>query len=258
MTDDTRLTRAEDSRIDLGQTHLRAQDLVMPRVKVVQQLSQEATDEKAKAGDFYNTLTGEVLETPLLIQPILPFMQRVFLLRGEKRAVIDQELAERGLPELPEGDGLKCRSFDMEQGRGDPGVLCESQCPLSQWRGNEPPRCTELYNVAASTMIGELVIMSFSKSSAKIGKRFFSAIRLSGVKPWALFYELTTTRMSNDKGTYYVPDFRRSKEKPDTGQLEQALRWAAELKGVQIDVTPDDEPGDGNGAPDVHDPDAPF
>jgi hypothetical protein len=265
MTEEDRsLVPAEDNRMSFGQTHLRPQDIVMPRIKVVQQLSKEATDSKAEAGDFYNTLTGEVLEQPLKVLPLVSAMQRVFLTReGEKRRLADTMLVEAGHQPLSEGDGLKCRSFDMVHGRGEPGVLCELNCPLSQWRpGQEPPLCTETYNVVAMTEIGELVVLSFSKSSAKVGKRFFSAIRLAGVNraPWSRIYVLNTTRVSNSKGTFHVPDFTIDPTPPDTGQLAQALEWARQVQGVAIDVTPDedDEPVSATGGPVDEDGDAPF
>lgn len=238
MTDQTAVTPYEqpDSRMSFGQTQLRPQDMIMPRVKVAQQMSLEVADKKAEAGDFFNTLTGESYGPTLRVQPILPFMQRVLLVRDERRKAIEDALGA----ELSEGDGLKCRSFDMIQGQGEPGIECE-ECPLARWDGNTPPLCTETYNVAASNEIGELIIVSFAKSSAKTGRRFFSALRLRPGAPWSSFFELATSQQRNDKGVFYVPDFTISKERPDTGQLAQALHWAEQLRGVQIDVTPDED-----------------
>lgn len=250
MTDQsTAMVPAEDSRLSLGQTALRPEDLVLPRVKVVQQMSKEVADKKADPGDFYNTLTGEVYGTTLRIQPIVTFMQRIFLVRQERREKADALLQAEGMEPLSEGDGLKCRSFDMFEGKGEPGVECNI-CPLSKWtkgpKGQQvPPLCTETYNVAASNEIGELVIVSFARSSAKVGKRFFSAIRIGGQSaPWAKLYDLETHAERNDLGNFFVPDFKVSAERPAPELLKQAMYWAGELKGVRvdtIDVTPDDE-----------------
>ena len=263
---DTSLVPAEDSRLSFGQTALRAQDFVPPRVKVVQQMSKEAQGKKgekvAEPGEFYNTLTGENYGDSLRIQPILPFMQRVFLVRENRRADANAALAAAGFEPLSEGDGLKCRSFDMYHGQGEPGVEC-NDCPLSPWRaGNKPPLCTETYNVAAANENGELVIISFAKSSAKIGKRFFSALRMAGpnVAPWTRFFDLRTDQVSNDQGTFFVPDFTIAKDRPDTGLIRQAVAWAEQLKGTVIDVSPadEDDASGGPGAPDVDDPENPF
>jgi len=256
MTEDTRVaTRGDDNLMSFGQTKLRPEDLILPRVKIAQQMSQEVADKKADAGDFFNTLTGESYGDKLNVQPILPFMQRVLLVRQERRPAIEEALGH----ELSEGDGLKCRSYDMEQGKGEPGIAC-AECPLSEWTdGNTPPLCTETYNVAAATEIGELIILSFAKSGAKVGKRIFSTIRMSAAAPWSRIFAMTTRAERNDRGNFFVPDFTISKEAPDTAQLEQALHWARALKGVTIDVTPTDDETEAAGpAPDIKDPNAPF
>lgn len=240
MTDETRaIVPAEDNRLSFGQTRLRPQDFVPPRVKVVQQMSKEAQGGKtavAVPGDLHNTLTGETYGTELNILPILPFMQRVLLVRKERRAAIEEVLGDQ----LPEGDGLMCRSFDMEQGRGFPGIACET-CPLSKWDEvtRKPPLCTETYNVAGMTELGELVILSFQKSSAKIGKRFFSMLRMRPGAPWTSIYTVKTREERNDSGVFFVPDVTVSKERPPSELIRQALTWAEQLQGVQIDVTPE-------------------
>src|SRR4051794_6836499 len=134
MTDQTTaVVPHEESRLTLGQTQLRPQDIVLPRIKVIQQMSKENVDKIAPAGSFYNTLTGEDYGDKIRVQPILPVMQRVFLTRaGEKRDRADELLKAADLPALSDGDGLKCRSFDMVEGRGEPGVACDA-CPLAQW-----------------------------------------------------------------------------------------------------------------------------
>lgn len=259
MTDLPAVPAAPDSLMSFGQTQLRPQDLVIPRVKVAQAISREVADKQAEAGDFVNTLTGESYGPTLDILPILPFMQRVLLVRKERRDAIEDALGEK----IGEQDGLLCRSFDMIHGIGVPGLLCETECPLSQWRTddgvNKPPLCTETYNVAAATTIGELVVIGMSKSGAKTGKRLFSVIRMSspGAAPWTRIISLKTRAERNDQGNFFVPDFQVSKERPDDGQIRDALSWARQLRGVQIDVTPDDE-GEEGGAIGNDDPNRPF
>lgn len=241
MTEQRAVVPAEDTRLDLGQTELDASDLILPRTKVVQKMSDETTDKRAAEGDFFNTLTGENFGPVLRFVPILAFKQRVFLVREEKRTAIDTALAGAGLQPLSEGTGLKCRSYDMAHGQGDPGVEC-AECPLSKWGpDNTPPLCSETYNVAALTELGELIVLSFLKSSAKTGKRVFSMIRLRPGSPWSSIYEAKTRIEKNDKGTFAVPEVTITKDVPPTELLGEALKWAHRLKGVQIDVTPEDE-----------------
>lgn len=244
MTDETRaMVPAEDNRMDLGQTQLDAGDLVLPRIKIVQSMSAEATDDPARAqvGEFFDTLRNRALGTTLRFVPLLPFKQRVFLVRDEKRAAIDAELVAAGLEALSSGDGLKCRSYDMIHGQGDPGIECEA-CPLSKWGdGNTPPRCSETYNVAAMDELGEMIVLSFAKSSAKAGKRLFSMLRMQPGQPWSSILEATTRKEKNDLGVFFVPDVRATGEATPTELLAQAVKWAIQLKGTTIDVTPPDE-----------------
>ncbi len=226
----------QDNSLSLGQTNLDAGDLIMPRIKIVQAMSGEAQNEDARVGDLYNTLTGENFGPELNFIPLLPFKQRIFISRPERRALIEAQLGR----DLSEGDGLKCRSFDMYTGQGDPGGPC-NDCPLSKWRANEPPTCSETYNVAAMTELGDLIILSFSKSSAKTGKRLFSMLRLQHEKPWARVFTVTTRRESNAKGTFAVPDVKKTADRTPEELLRVAADYARQLTGAQIDVTPEDE-----------------
>lgn len=219
--------------LSFGQTSLDAGDFIPPRVKVVQQMSDEAAQKKASPGDFFNTLTGECYGESLRFIPIMPFKQRILLVRSDRRPQIEAVL---GRP-LSEGDGLKCRSFDMFKGIGDPGEDCP-MCPLSQWgeATNTPPLCTETYNMAALTELGDLIILGFQKSSAKVGKRLFSMTRLSAGAPWTKTYVAKTHAEKNDKGNFFVPDITVEGPTP-TELLAVAANWAQQLGGVVIDVT---------------------
>lgn len=239
---------AGPSQLDLGQTELDAGDLIMPRVKVIQKMSDEANreDDPGKEGDFFNTLTGENYGDSLRFIPILPFKQRVFLVRDEKRAAINAQLEGAGLQPISEGNGLKCRSFDTYQGIGDPGIEC-NECPLSKWSAdNVPPLCSETYNVAGITELGELIILSFAKSSARTGKRVFSMLRMRPGVPWASIYEAKTRKEKNDKGTFAVPEVTVTKDATPTELLAEAIKWSHRLRGAAVlDVTPVDEEAEG-------------
>jgi hypothetical protein len=239
-----------DTAITLGQTHLDAGDFIPPRVKVVQQMSDEAAQETAKPGDLFNTLTGENYGKELSFIPIQPFKQRILLVRSEKRPVMDGLLAEAGLPALGEGDGLRCRSFDMQTGSGDPGLVC-ADCPLSAWVDNHPPLCTETYNMAALTELGDLIFLGFQKSSAKVGKRLFSMTRLTAGSPWSKTYMVRTHAEKNNLGNFFVPDV--TVVGPTVTELLGVARnWAQQLGGMVLDVSggaEDDEPASGDPAP---------
>jgi hypothetical protein len=237
---------SQNTGITLGATHLDPGDFIPPRVKIVQAMSAEANAEKDPAivGDLLNTLTGENYGQGLTFIPLQTFKQRIMLVRDERRDAIEEAI---GTP-LSEGNGLKCRSFDMVQGTGEPGGEC-AECPLSKWDGNVPPLCSETYNVAAMTELGDLIILSFSKSSAKVGKRLFSMLRMSHEQPWTRVYAMSTHKEKNDRGIFAVPEIKVTGDKTPPELIRVGVEWARQLTGMTIDVTPpiDDEPAEASG-----------
>lgn len=229
-----------DSRISVGATGMGAGDFIPPRVKVVQQMSQEAQGDKdarkASAGEFFDTLRGISYGNKLRFIPLFPFMNRVFIVREKNKAEANAKLEAAGLGPLPDGDGLMCRSLDMVHGQGDPGILCD-ECPMSKWEGRTgAPPCSETYNLAAMTEQGEVIFLSFSRSSAKVGKRVNSMMRLSTSRPWARIWEATTTLERNDQGTYYVPDVVQTADVTPTELLAEAANFARQFQGAPIDM----------------------
>jgi len=250
MTEDRSLVPAAPGSISFGQTDLRPGDFIPPRVKIVQLMSDENQTGLAKPGDFWNTLTSESYGSTLKFLPIQQFMNRVLLVRDERKDEVEAALSDgrkgKDAFHFAEGNStLKCRSLDMQHGQGEPGIDCDA-CPLSKWRpGNLPPLCTEVYNVAALHEDGDLIIIQFQKSSAKAGKRMFSMMRFvtPGTPPWTRFYEATThDETIKGKGTFAVPVVAKTPEVPPTELMRQAQSWFTQLSGLgPIDVTPADD-----------------
>lgn len=269
MSEDRSLVPATGGALTFGQTHLDASNFIPPRVKIVQAMSAERVAGLATEGDFFNTLTSESYGPVIKFMPIQPFMNRVLLVRDEKRQKVEAALTARtgvkGKVALSEGDGLKCRSLDMIQGVGEPGIECGA-CPLSLWgEGNVAPLCTEVYNVASLTELGDLIILQFQKSSAKVGKRVFSMLRFEGPgqPPWGRFYTAETHEESiKGKGAFAVPVVKKTAEVPPTELLKAAAAWYGQLSGLgPIDVTPvedEDVEARGAGADDGDGEDRPF
>lgn len=229
--------------LNMGATNLDATDFIPPRVKILQPLSNETTGD-ARAGDLYNTLTGENYGSTLVVIPIAPLKQRVLLVRDRVRERADMLLASAGLNPLSDQDGLQCRSLDMVKGVGIPGDElwrhgekgCQ-ECPLAVWIDGVPPACTETYNVACVTDEGDLVIPGFAKTGAKTGKKWFSMLRLRAGAPWTRKYEITTSETKNDLGRFWTPSVRLLPDAPAADLQRQAAYWAKELTGRVIDVT---------------------
>lgn len=232
---------AQEATLVFGATSASADNIVPPRVKLVQAQSEEVANGLAAPGDFFSTLTGENFGSSLRFLPLVPYMNRILLVRDERRAAINAALKGAKLPVLSATDsGLVCRSLDMVTGRGVPGIDCES-CPLAQWgEDNTPPLCSETWNIAGMNEVGDLIILSFGKSSAKVGKRLFSMLRLTRQSPWGSFYEVKSRQEKGKAGNFYVPEVTKTAEAPGPELQVWAADWARELGRATIDVTPED------------------
>lgn len=228
--------------LTFGQSQLRPGDFIPPRVKIIQAQSQEVADGRASPGELWNTLTSENFGTQLEFLPLAIFMNRLLFARPERIDTINELLSDAGLPGLdPSANGLVCRSTDMLRGSGTPGIECAS-CPLSVWRGSEPPLCGEVWNLAAMTELGDLVILSFSRSSAKVGKRVASMLRLSRGAPWSQYWQISTRQEKGRRGIYFVPEVQKISKRPNPDIVTWAASWAQQLGAMgPIDMTPVDE-----------------
>ena len=244
------LQTTTDTGISFGSSDLDAEDFIPPRVKIVQAMSDERSA-GVDEGSFYNTLTSEDYGPVLTFIPIGTFKNRILLVRSERRKDMNAALKKAGIPVIGNDvEGLACRSLDMQSGRGTPGVAC-GECPLSQWTGDDgmtPPLCSETYNVTAINDAGDLIILGFSKSSAKVGKRMFSMMRLTSGKPWKAQYEAHTIEQSGKQGRYMVPVIKKSGTPPPE-LMRLAEEFAAQLAGVVIDAAPVDEDESASGSP---------
>ena len=248
MTDSNSIVPAGQGGLNMnfGSTQLDATDFIPPRVKILQPMSAETGgDIGGSPGDFFNTLTQENYGPAMTVVPITPLKQRVMLMRENKRPLVDTLLANAGLNQMPDGEGLMCRSLDMIVGVGHPGdeLYADDQkgcreCPLSKWRGQEPPPCTETYNVVGVHVdSGDLVILSMAKSGAKTGKQWFSLLMLGRGKPWGRAYDLSTAEMRNTQGKFWVPRVRVAAEPPPSDIMAEAARWYPQFTGRVVDVT---------------------
>jgi hypothetical protein len=244
----TALTR-DDFRT-LGDTAIGAQDIQMPRLKLLQALSQPVIDQEAPAGNFWNSLTSEDYGVAVKVIPVLGFKNRVY---------------------LEPGKGLLCRSIDMVQGIGNPGIEC-AKCQLKDWpadRGTGGPKCRESRNWVA-LIIGasgdtprkkgdgtppqikeldgpQFIVLQFlsmaSAAAKKLNGLYLNAKITNPSAQWFDFaYLLNAGSMKNEKGTFFVPDIRPAGKTSDAEKeaAKSLLNFIAG-KTLVVDVDADDE-----------------
>lgn len=237
-----------DDFSSLGNTQIGANDIQMPRLKLLQALSQAVSNDEAPAGVFFNSLTGENYGPAVSVVPVIGFKNRVY---------------------MEQGKGLLCRSLDMIHGIGDPGIAC-ADCTLKDWpadRGAGGPKCRESRNWVGllTAAIGDkpvkkgqelpeltpldepaFIVIQFM-SMASMAARKLNGLYLNSkiTNPNAQWFDyvfkLTSTQTKNDKGTFYVPDVRPAgKTTPALKDSAKSLMAFMAGRTLAVDADEDD------------------
>ena len=158
-----------------------ASDMKLPKVKLMQQTSQEAVKSKGKivAGQYYNTVTQEATEE----------IDCVLLDQG-KSMVMWKRPFKRGEEPL-------CRSFD--------GKVKAEGCGE---KGETKPGCNMSYVFLALDCKTKMPFRIIAAgASVKTAKDFLNKLLPLGVSPFACKVTLKSHQEENDQGIFYVMDF---------------------------------------------------
>lgn len=198
---------------------LNSSDMKLPKVKLMQQTSQEAVKSKGKilAGQFYNTVTQTATDT----------IDCVLLDQG-KSMVMWKKPFKRGEDPL-------CRSFDgrvKAEGCGDGDCMkCKhsSQNPAA-WRalpeGESKPACNMSYVfLAVDCETGMPFRIIAAGASVANTKDFLNKLAPLRVSPFCCKVTLKSEQKENDQGVFYVVDFDNLRPNDDimvNGQVDMA------------------------------------
>lgn len=172
-----------------GFENFTSEDLVIPRLRLLQGLSKAVTDGVGKMGLYQDSLTEEVL--------------------GEKVEVVLLGM-KNGAVYFKQGEGMVCKSNDgITSINGD---TC-SQCPFNEYWKNwkedgTPPACSatkEFMSVTKSTVGGaesRPLMVTFMKTSYGLGKKLATMARLANRDIFFRSYVLGSEKESNAKGTF--------------------------------------------------------
>ena len=189
--------------------------LIVPRLKIVQQMSVEVTELGIRPGTLVNSLTKEELAGPAEPVEIVPLM------------ISRSRLLFR---DMEEGGGIACSARDGKHGEGEPGGSCKT-CPLSQWTDDKPPACTEFINIPMIPLVGDMqpLVAAFGKTSYKVGKLFANMMVMKRQSPWFFKYEISTKFIEDKKGKYFVYQVKPAGLAPEemVQTLEESYRLLA-------------------------------
>lgn len=221
-----------------------AGDLIMPKLRLSQAMSKANTlfaTSKGTAGvgmgSWYVSSSGQNLGDTVYFIPVDMRKSRAMFVQGQ---------------------GLMCRSFDLLQGEGDPGIACEGTyeerltvpeahrgCPLRLWNDKTPPKCGVTYNYPgyviedienpASTKMIQ-VILQLRSASTVHAKTINTFVMNEGGGVWQdVILELGVEAKSNMKGTFYVPvvDFFDNTSAPEFARIKRRADAMARQMGSQ-------------------------
>lgn len=218
-----------------------AGDLVMPKLRQSQAMSKVNTlsvtskgTQGVQMGNWYITSTGQNLGDTVYFVPVDMRKSRAMFVQGQ---------------------GLMCRSFDLIQGEGDPGILCDGTfeeqhslpeaqrgCAFRLWNDKIPPKCGVTYNYPGFVILDidnprgkNLVqcILQLRSSALQAGKQINTIVMNEVMGRWQdAIIELGTEVRTNTKGQFFVPDVNFFETTEATGF--ESLRRRAEAMAAQM------------------------
>lgn len=167
-------------------------DMIIPRVKVIQTLSPERKDGIANEGDIVNSLTKEKLNGKKFI-PVFKFNNNI-------------DWRDRA-----DGGGIKCIARDGRIGEASTGekLVCV-QCRRNEFDNTKQgkdslPKCTKYINFFGF-FEGERmpIILSFAKTNYNEGKKIYSLAKVTMQNMWNYGYTLTEKLMAKNGNEWYI------------------------------------------------------
>ena len=187
-----------------GTENIGKDDVKFARLKIMQLQSDsdDESDENRGFGNYYNHITGEHYhkytkenQTPLQVIIISMVKGRVNFSKAKK-------LIHRSK------DGTNCWN---QLPREDGITLC-AKCPDALWRGQEPPICLPQFNSAVMVRgrsdSGPL-IFTLQKKAYQEGVNINSETKMMGLPFYSFIYNLTTKKIVDENGTYWVPVIKK-------------------------------------------------
>lgn len=184
---------AAGTNVPMGFDDDDAEDIIIPRVKVIQTLSPERKDKIAEEGDIINSLTKEKLNGKVFI-PVFKFNNNVW---WRPRS---------------EGGGILCIARDGKNGvQSDDTHLQCAICKKCEFDNSKQgrdavPVCVKYINFFGF-FEGERmpIILSFSKTSYNEGKKLYSLAKVTMQNMWNFGYKLTEKLMAKGGNEWFNP-----------------------------------------------------
>lgn len=195
-----------------------ASDIEIPKILLMQGLSDMVADQRASMGDFVDSLTAEKLgssKQPMQIIPIC--MWKDFLITEKVGQKFEFKEVKPYNAETQHWREFENRDY-VENG-------VEHQRNLRM-------NFAVMLASSASELGAFPYVISFQRTGIKCGKgfaNFFLKAQIKGQKPWFFTLGLGAKLEKNDLGSYYVPTVTSAKE---TADLETVAGVCAEWESI--------------------------
>ena len=173
----------EDSKVE---------DIIIPRIKVINALSPERVDGIANEGAILNSLTQENVTGKKFI-PIRQYYSNIWW-----------------NPDRDADNRIFCRSMDGKIGIDDNGTLLCAECRKNQFdntkQGKEAqPLCTAFLNFLGFFEDDPMpVVLSFSRTNYNEGKKMLSIAKSLRSSLWNYSYTLEGKKVTKGKNAWYI------------------------------------------------------
>lgn len=207
-----------------GAEGISAQDILLPKILLMQGLSQWVADEKAKLGDMVDSLAGTVLGDKGKGVDVLAFNSfKTWVIYQEvngKLKFVKQEpmtAANQGWPLEEVMDGVKVRR--------DKALNFYCLLPNQIASGEHFP-----------------YLLSCRRTSYPAGKKLvthFTRLKMFQKPPAARIFELTCKRQENEKGIFYVFDVIEKRASTEA-EMKAAWDWWQVIRSTNVRIDDSD------------------
>jgi len=203
------------------------EDILLPRIKLIQDLSPENKEKIADSGSLINSLTKEVIADKRFV-PVFKFTNHI---KWKDRSA---------------GGGMVCRSMDGKTGTfllDNTVWRCFEECGQTEFdnskEGKEShPLCTKYINFLGFLENEQYpIVASFCRTYLNEGKRLYSIAKFTMQDMWKHGYYLKSKLMSKNDNQWYIltvmPGGKMSDENIEFGnRLFDMFRG----KDIKVDV----------------------
>ena len=171
----------------------RAEDQLIPRIKVINALSPERVDGICQEGDVINSLTQEDCKNRRFI-PIRQYYSNI-----------------EWNPDRGSETRIFCRSADGRIGVNDMGSCSCASCGKNKFDNTKTgkdaqPTCTAYMNFLGFFEGNPMpVVLSFSRTNYNEGRKLLSIAKSMRQSIWNFAYTIDTKKVTKDRNTWFTP-----------------------------------------------------